>query len=108
MLNIKNIYNQNKGLTQTFRFISKTMKFPWFSSEKSSKNNTEPSENNETKEIKKTYKISSLPKDLQTIAILIQQNDQEIKYLNKKLEVSLTAKKVLEEDLSRRLKSIKE
>ena len=84
------------------------MKFPWFSSEKSSKKNIEPLQNNEKKELTKTFKLSSLPENLQQIAILIKKNDEEIKYLNKKLEVSLSAKKILEEDLSNRLKSIKE
>jgi len=82
------------------------MKFPW-SSGKTSKKNIEPVQNNQKEELKKTYKLSSLPENLQKIAILIKQNDEEIKYLNKKLEVSLKAKKVLEEDLSRKLKSIK-
>ena len=81
------------------------MKFPWFSSEKPSKKNSEPMKR---QELKKTYKISSLPENLQNIAILIKQNEEEIKYLNKKLEVSLTTKKVLEADLSKKLKSIKE
>ena len=84
------------------------MKFPWSSSEKSSKKNIEPIKNNQEKELKKTYKLSSLPENLQKIAILIKQNDEEIKYLNKKLEVSLCAKKVLEEDLSKKLKAIRE
>tara|TARA_Y100001968_G_C19442118_1_gene763149 strand:+ start:1228 stop:1482 length:255 start_codon:yes stop_codon:yes gene_type:complete len=84
------------------------MKFPWFSSEKSSKENSKPIQNNPEKEIKRTYKISSLPVNLQKIAILIKQNDEEIKYLNKKLEISMSAKKVLEDNLSRELKSIKE
>jgi hypothetical protein len=81
------------------------MKFPWFSSEKPSKKNIEPIKR---QELKKTYKISSLPENLQNIAILIKQNEEEIKYLNKKLEVSLTTKKVLEADLSKKLKSINE
>ena len=84
------------------------MKFPWFSSEKSSKKNIQPIEKNQKKEVKKTYNLSSLPENLQKIVILIKQNDEEIKYLNKKLEVSLNAKKVLEEDLSKKLKAIKE
>ena len=84
------------------------MKFPWSSSNKSSKENIEPTQNNQKKELKKTYNLSSLPDNLQRMAILIKQNDAEIKYLNKKLEVSLSVKKVLEEDLSRKLKSIKE
>ena len=84
------------------------MKFPWFSSEKSSKENIDPVQNIQEKEIKKTYQISSMPVNLQKIAILIKQNDEEIKYLNKKLQVSMSAKKVLEEDLSRKLKSIEE
>ena len=84
------------------------MKFPWFSSEKSSKKNIQPIESNQKEAVEKTYKLSSLPENLQTIAILIKQNNEEIKYLNKKLEVSLSAKKVLEEDLSKGLKSIKE
>ena len=82
------------------------MKFPWFSSDKSSNEKIEPIQNNQKKELKKTYKLSSLPENLQKIAILINQNDEEIKYLNKKLEVSLRAKKLLEEDLSKKLKSI--
>ncbi len=88
------------------------MKFPWFSSEKSSEKNSEktiePIQKNQQQELRKTYKISSLPENLQKIAILIKQNDEEIKYLNKKLEISLTAKKELEEDLSRKLTSLKE
>jgi hypothetical protein len=84
------------------------MKFPWFSPEKSSKKNIQPVENKQKEAVKKTYKLSSLPENLQKIAILIKKNDEEIKYLNKKLEVSLSAKKVLEEDLSKRLNSIKE
>ena len=50
----------------------------------------------EQKGIKKNYKLSSLPENLQRIALLIQQADKEIKYLNRKLEVNLTAKKELE------------
>ena len=84
------------------------MKFPWFSSDKSSKEKIEPIQDNQKKELKKTYTLSSLPDNLQKIAILIKQNDEEIKYLNKKVEVSLSAKKILEEDLSRKLKSIKD
>ena len=87
---------------------NKTMKFPWFSSEKASKKNTELIQKNEEKELKKTYKISSLPENLQKIAILIQQADNEIKYLNKKLEVNLIAKKELEKELSIKLNAIKE
>ena len=79
------------------------MKFPWFSSKKSSKKNIDPIMENQKKVLKKTYQISSLPENLQKIAILIKQNDEEIKYLNKKLEISLTAKKALEEDLARKL-----
>ena len=84
------------------------MKFPWFSSDKSSKENIEPIQNNQKKELKKTYNLGSLPENLQKIAILIKKNDEEIKYLNKKVEVCLSAKKILEEDLSRKLKSIKD
>ena len=84
------------------------MKFPWFSSEKPSKKTIEPKQKNQKKELNKTYKISSLPENLQKIAILIKKNEEEIKYLNKKLEVSLTVKKALEEDLSRKLNSIKD
>ncbi len=80
------------------------MKFPWFASKK----NIHSIENNQKDVIKKTYNLSSLPDNLQKIAILIKQNDEEIKYLNKKLEVSLTAKKILEGELSKKLKSIKE
>ena len=84
------------------------MKFPWSSSEKTSKNNTELIQKNEEKELKQTYKISSLPENLQKIARLIQQTDNEIKYLNKKLEVNLIAKKELEQNLSVKLNAIKE
>ena len=63
---------------------------------------------NEKKEIKKSYKISSLPENLQRIALLIQQTDKEIKYLNKKLDVNMTAKKELEKQLSMKLNTIKE
>mgnify|MGYP001264129886 FL=1 len=84
------------------------MKFPWSSSEKTSKNNTELIQKNEEKEAKQTYKISSMPENLQKIARLIQQTDNEIKYLNKKLEVNLIAKKELEQNLSVKLKAIKE
>ena len=80
------------------------MKFPWFSSENPSKKNIQKIENRQKEAVNKTYKLSSLPENLQKVAILIKQNDEEIKYLNKKLEVSLSAKKVLEEDLSKKLK----
>ena len=84
------------------------MKFPWSSSEKTSKKNSELIQKNEEKELKQTYKISSMPENLQKIAKLIQQTDNEIKYLNKKLEVNLIAKKELEQNLSVKLKAIKE
>ena len=84
------------------------MKFPWSSSEKTSKKNTELIQKDEEKELKQTYKISSLPENLQKIAKLIKQTDNEIKYLNKKLEVNLIAKKELEQNLSVQLNAIKE
>ena len=84
------------------------MKFPWFSQDKSSKMGIEPIKNNQNEELNKTYNLSSLPENLQKIAILIKQNDEEIKNLKKKLEVSLIVKKILEEDLSKKLKSINE
>ena len=84
------------------------MKLPWFSSGKSSGKETTPMQKNEKKEIKKSYKISSLPENLQRIALLIQQTDKEIKYLNKKLEVNMTAKKELEKQLAMKLNTIKE
>ena len=84
------------------------MKFPWSSSEKTSKKNTELIQKDEEKELKQTYKISSMPENLQKIAKLIQQTDNEIKYLNKKLEVNLIAKKQLEQHLSVKLNAIKE
>jgi len=84
------------------------MKFPWSSSEKTSKKNTELIQKDEEKEIKQTYKISSMPENLQKIAKLIKQTDNEIKYLNKKLEVNLIAKKELEQNLSVQLNAIKE
>ena len=84
------------------------MKFPWFTSGKSSKKDTEPLQKNKKKELKKTYKISSLPDNLQKIALLIQQNDKEINYLNKRIEISLTAKKELEEVFTKELNSINE
>ena len=108
MLNMKTINQRNKGLEKTFSFISKMMKLPWFSSGKSSEKETTPMQKNEKKEIKKSYKISSLPENLQRIALLIQQTDKEIKYLNKKLDVNMTAKKELEKQLSMKLNTIKE
>ncbi len=84
------------------------MKFPWSSSEKTSKKNTELIQKDEEKELKQTYKISSMPENLQKIAKLIKQTDNEIKYLNKKLEVNLIAKKELEQNLSVQLNAIKE
>tara|TARA_B100000579_G_scaffold392169_1_gene367932 strand:- start:214 stop:474 length:261 start_codon:yes stop_codon:yes gene_type:complete len=84
------------------------MKFPWSSSEKTSKKNTELIQKNDEKELKQTYKISSMPENLQKIAKLIQQTDNEIKYLNKKLEVNLIAKKELEQNLSVKLNAIKD
>lgn len=84
------------------------MKLPWFSSGKSSKINTESIKKNEKFETKKTYNLSSLPENLQKIAILIQHTDKEIKYLQKKLEITSTARKELEQQLSRKLNSIKE
>ena len=84
------------------------MKFPWSSSEKTSKKNTELIQKDEEKELKQTYKLSSLPENLQKIAKLIKQTDNEIKYLNKKLEVNLIAKKELEQNLSVQLNAIKE
>ena len=84
------------------------MKFPWSSSENTSKKNTELIQKNEEKKLKQTYKISSMPENLQKIAKLIQQTDNEIKYLNKKLEVNLIAKKQLEQQLSVKLNAIKE
>ncbi len=84
------------------------MKFPWSSSENTSKKNTELIQKNEEKKLKQTYKISSMPENLQKIAKLIQQTDNEIKYLNKKLEVNLIAKKQLEQHLSVKLNAIKE
>ena len=84
------------------------MKFPWSSSEKTSKKNTELIQKDEERELKQTYKLSSLPENLQKIAKLIKQTDNEIKYLNKKLEVNLIAKKELEQNLSVQLNAIKE
>ena len=84
------------------------MKFPWFTSDKSSKENMEPIEDNQNKKLNKTYNLSSLPENLQKIVILIKKNDEEIKYLKKKLDVSLNVKKILEDDLSRKLQSINE
>ena len=84
------------------------MKFPWSSSENTSKKNTELIQKNEEKKLKQTYKISSMPENLQKIARLIQQTDNEIKYLNKKLEVNLIAKKQFEQHLSEKLNAIKD
>ena len=84
------------------------MKFPWFSSDKSSENKTTPMQKSEKKEIKKSYKLSSLPENVQRIALLLQQIDKEINYLNRKLEVNLTAKKELEKQLSTKLNTMKE
>ena len=84
------------------------MKFPWSSSEKSTKKNTELIQKNEEKKLKQTYKISSMPENLKKIAKLIQQTDNEIKYLNKKLEVNSIAKKQLEQHLLVKLNAIKD
>ena len=84
------------------------MKLPWFSSEKSSQEKTEPIEQDKKSENKKTYKISTLPENLQKIAILIQQTDKEIAYLQKKLALLLTTKKELEKNLKGKLNSIKD
>ena len=84
----------------------KTMKFPWFASDKSSKEKSKPIETSEKNDTKKNYKLSELPENLQRIALLIQQTDKEIKYLNKKLEINLTAKKELEKQLSIKLNTI--
>ncbi|WP_413678079.1 hypothetical protein [Prochlorococcus sp. MIT 0916] len=79
------------------------MKLPWFSSDKSTKKKTEPIQKSEKKGIKKSYKLSSLPEDLQRIVLIIQQTDKEIKSLKRKLEVNLTVKKELEKQLSIKL-----
>ena len=84
------------------------MKIPWFSSGKSTEKITKPVEKNEKKEIKKNYKLSELPENLQKVALLIQQTDKEIKYLGRKLEVNLTAKKELEKQLAIKLNTLKE
>jgi len=84
------------------------MKLPWFSSGKSSKEKTSTIQKSDLKERKKNYKLSELPEKLQRIALLIQQTDKEIKYLNKKLEVNLTAKKELEKQLSIKLSTLNE
>ena len=83
------------------------MKFPWFASDKSSKKmKSTPLDKSEKKNTKKSYKLSELPENLQRIALLIQQTDKEIKYLNRKLEVNLTAKKELEKQLSIKLNTM--
>ena len=85
------------------------MKFPWFASDKSSKKmKSTPLDKSEKKNTKKSYKLSELPENLQRIALLIQQTDKEIKYLNRKLEVNLTAKKELEKQLSIKLNTMNE
>tara|TARA_B100000700_G_C15026112_1_gene848224 strand:+ start:2382 stop:2636 length:255 start_codon:yes stop_codon:yes gene_type:complete len=84
------------------------MKLPWFSSGKSSKKILDNSKKKKNVEQKKTYKLSSLPENLQKIAFLIQHSEKEIRYLQKKLDVSLTAKKQLEQQLSKELKLIKD
>ena len=84
------------------------MKLPWLSSDKSKKKKSTPIQKSEQKEIKKNYKLSELPKNLQRIALLIQQTDKEINYLKRKLEVNLTAKKELEKQLSIKLNMMKE
>ena len=84
------------------------MKLPWFNSSKSSKKRSIPIQKSEKKETKKNYKLSELPENLQKIVLLIQQTDREIKYLNRKLEVNLTAKKELEKQLSIKLNLMKE
>tara|TARA_Y100001968_G_C19373155_1_gene726170 strand:- start:284 stop:538 length:255 start_codon:yes stop_codon:yes gene_type:complete len=84
------------------------MKLPWFSSDKSSKKKASPIQKTEKKEIIKSYKLSSLPENLQRIALLIQQTDKEIKHLKKKLDINITVKKELEKQLSIKLNPMKE
>ena len=92
------------------------MKLPWFSSEdspkktneNSSKKQTEPLEDQQTKDIQKSYKLNSLPERLQRIAILIRASDQEIQNLQKKIEVTSIGKKELELQLTKELKAIEE
>ena len=103
MLDIK-----DKALQKNIQIVFKKMKLPWFSSEKSSKKNPETKQKNEKKETKKTYKLSSLPENLQKIAILIKKADKEIQNLQMKLQVTSKAKKELEKELSRELNSIKD
>ncbi len=82
------------------------MKFPWSSSENSAKKNNELIKESKEKETNKTYELSSLPEDLQKIAILIQQTDKEISYLKKKLEVTSIAKTELDQKLFRGIKAL--
>ena len=82
------------------------MKFPWSSSKKLSKKNTEQIDKNERKKTSKTYQISSLPNELKKIAILIQYAEKEVTYLKNKLAVTSKAKKELEEQLKKGIKEI--
>ncbi len=82
------------------------MKFPWFSSENSSEKKTKPIQENKEEELKKTYELSSLPDDLQKIAILLNHTEKEIIYLKKKLMVASSVKNQLEKKLFREIKEL--
>ena len=83
------------------------MKFPWNSPKKESDSNPKKIQKIEQEEIIKTYKLNSLPKNLQKIAVLLQHTNKEIAYFKKKLEVTSKVKENLEKELSEGVKKIK-
>jgi hypothetical protein len=88
------------------------MKFPWDSSKKQSNSNSNSNSKkilkSEQEKTTKTYKLNSLPNNLQKIALLLQHTNKEMTYLKKKLEVASKVKENLEQELSKGVKEIKE
>lgn len=86
------------------------MKFPWDSSKKQSNSNSNSKKilKSEQEKTTKTYKLNSLPNNLQKIALLLQHTNKEMTYLKKKLEVASKVKENLEQELSKGVKEIKE
>ena len=86
----------------------KKMKFPWDSSKKESNSNSKKIQKIEKEETTKTYKLNSLPKNLQKIALLLQHTTKEVTYLKNKLKVTSKVKENLEQELSKGVNNIKE
>ena len=84
------------------------MKFPWDSSKKESNSNSKKIQKIEKEETTKTYKLNSLPKNLQKIALLLQHTNKEVTYLKNKLKVTSKVKENLEQELSKGVNNIKE